>query len=1822
MQTGSLDQDVAFTLRAAGVEITSNVLAGATADNRPQGSMTPASEAVANLAADVEAAIATALDDAGIGGVQVGVSVESDLRLTFTLTDDSVSDIEIDLRDNPFQRLEYSVAAGAAPVSELHFVTPAVVAEFSGNRIGLFAVPVLAQPDDGSAGRLLARRIAVDAEFDDAAIGELGLLSSPIPADGVLDNAAVFTIIADDTERTITVNPNAANTNVGDLIDDINEQLRLEFGTIQLLDDQGNPVLDINGDPVFVGNVEARRVMFSDEASSDGNRIEFVTAEESGIQSLVLPIVSPPDAGDPPNAAIDQLGFSTIDEHSARIQSGEFFIRDASLTGGLSLDATDIEASAIVGFGGDGGLGIGVEVTDSTGSVFGDVSIALVNPDPGATDTTRISLDELWDYLGSSDLDLADIVDADVTGGVDIDLSVAPQLPIRTPIEPAEIAIDLELLDWLANPPSLTDASDPNGLAVNVSGLDINVYDALSNLTFSDVVDALQEIVQFLRDLQGDGGGGGGSSALAEILDQPLPLLNQSASDLLIVADQFAAVVDEVIANPADSLGKLESLLEDLLGLPDELVTLSLDFENGLALRVDLVFRAGVEESLGFDLNIEDLVSLTDSDSAARDLLEGVTGLVGVSSTGDLSVGVDGTVRLSFGIALGNGNGSAEALGFLDRATSDAGVLTASGDAQTAADRLVDQDIDFELLVNGQSFLVTVTAGAQTSAPVEVGLTTLLSELNDAPTLRAGADISVTLLDGTSVDIDLNPVLADPTIGDILAEINAESSDLSATFDPVAQRISIEDSSIAADSSTQSGVFVTQTDVDEFQALQFSLRVDGNAAVPVSVAAASGISRQEWLSRIDEAIRQAMVDAGQLNPVADPVVDVAYNGVIRQLTFQGTGDGFGDQLTIIRGGAFAIADIADPGGGTNSSDAARLLGVSGDDADGDRLIDGRTLRTDAPADTAGLVADVQQAIRDAMNDQGNPPIVSVSLLPPQSGSGVGRLEFTVDAASTLEIRSITQPLAPFLYNGPDGTAFLLNAGASGENLEFTAQVGPFGFFVIDGEANLDAFFEVLLDDTGAIDGRTFFGQDSFAVSTDYGGSASAELPLFFPTESTPVNDQDNTLDIAIPDLLGFLATNPGDRQEGSVTIDTPDLTAFPTPTLIGMLSNPEFIIDGLDSILLSLQDALNGEVLGIELPLIGDSLAPAGQFIADFREDVLAYLSLKLREGGLDPVTLVRETLYNIFAGEDDGDPAAVAVLGFAPDSTFQGTLRGSTALTSALLARDAEFNLTVGDDDPTRVVVFAEDIEDDSPEALVEAINDSLRGRGLDDRVSASFEDDGTGGFFVTFTTVDPTDTLLIETAGAIQLDLFGLSVGALGFVQDVTGLEGAADGLIDINDIVKSGFGLFDEYGQFDFLLGDGYIFGQSLDFDLGLPILNFDLDAGVEVGLDWDLAFGFGVSQEDGFYFVAGDDGIAETPDLLEGDEELVITLDVNLLGVLGFAPDTATEPDAELGLSVATGTAELPSDGRLSSDISFALTIDNGMPIDGITVTVRDTDDNRSVLDLIDDIEGAINDALIARGISADAVTARPERDADEQPTGRLQIVADIASTVIVSNNATAMGQLGFLVVEAVDGGRVRPPPGPGGESGLDLTLAVDIMDPGTGSGQDGRLTFSEISSSSTALSDIVTASAVGTAMVDLGLTVSFDSLGLSSSVLPAVGTDLFINWTVEFDTATGAEIGTPTVEFQDITLDLGSFISDFAGPFLSDISGFLEPLGFLLDRQDGLLYRRLPVISDLSRSDGNATAARGSAGSQQPDRAVHQRGRGNLLPDQPDWGCSG
>src|SRR6185503_13043771 len=124
-------------------------------------------------------------------------------------------------------------------------------------------------------------------------------------------------------------------------------------------------------------------------------------------------------------------------------------------------------------------------------------------------------------------------------------------------------------------------------------------------------------------------------------------------------------------------------------------------------------------------------------------------------------------------------------------------------------------------------------------------------------------------------------------------------------------------------------------------------------------------------------------------------------------------------------------------------------------------------------------------------------------------------------------------------------------------------------------------------------------------------------------------------------------------------------------------------------------------------------------------------------------------------------------------------------------------------------------------------------------------------------------------------------------------------------------------------------------------------------------------------------------------------------------------------------------------------------------------------------------------------------------------------------------------------------------------------SVTIGDPN----HDGMLTMAEITSS--ALSDIVKA------------TLAFSTLGAQfAQILPSVSTKILIDFGLGWSPTGGLNVSSPQVVFADITLDLGSFISKFAGPILKTIGDILHPLDWLIG-PDGFLNMRIPLLSDLA-----------------------------------------
>lgn len=226
----------------------------------------------------------------------------------------------------------------------------------------------------------------------------------------------------------------------------------------------------------------------------------------------------------------------------------------------------------------------------------------------------------------------------------------------------------------------------------------------------------------------------------------------------------------------------------------------------------------------------------------------------------------------------------------------------------------------------------------------------------------------------------------------------------------------------------------------------------------------------------------------------------------------------------------------------------------------------------------------------------------------------GDLNVTAEVTFNLNFGlDISTPSSPVAFVA-DTTSLTATLRATATNLNFEAAVGPLGVFIKNGTATLDgdgnpftsdqAVFTVdLLPDGG--DGRYLLPQLSTSLlDIDLTGGVAVTLPLYFPTMSEPLGGDEaaNDLVITIADLADFL-----NGAAGSVVIESPDISQALEDFDIG--SSLDSLLSGLDLLFRFLEDALDGEVFGIKLPVVGDKLKEIADIIGSFRDDLLGAIA-------------------------------------------------------------------------------------------------------------------------------------------------------------------------------------------------------------------------------------------------------------------------------------------------------------------------------------------------------------------------------------------------------------------------------------------------------------------------------------------------------------------------------------------------------------------------------------------------------------------------------------
>ncbi len=195
-------------------------------------------------------------------------------------------------------------------------------------------------------------------------------------------------------------------------------------------------------------------------------------------------------------------------------------------------------------------------------------------------------------------------------------------------------------------------------------------------------------------------------------------------------------------------------------------------------------------------------------------------------------------------------------------------------------------------------------------------------------------------------------------------------------------------------------------------------------------------------------------------------------------------------------------------------------------------------------------------------------------------------------------------------------------------------------------------------------------------------------------------------------------------------------------------------------------------------------------------------------------------------------------------------------------------------------------------------------------------------------------------------------------------------------------------------------------------------------------------------------------------------------------------------------------------------------------------------------------------------------------------------ADFNTSIAGLDVSANLSLLHFHITDesASDGDGVAPTSFNGG-------FVLDLIDPGT-QGADNKLHLGEL----TPGAKVLGAALNGNANVNLNL-----SSDLGTAVLPDIAADLNLQWS--FNQATVDSVAgfagfgnVPTLAFNNISLGLGSFFSDFVDPVFSAVQTLTDPLQPIVD----VLQTRIGFLSDLTGSDVTLLDVAGGVGALSPE----------------------
>ena len=198
--------------------------------------------------------------------------------------------------------------------------------------------------------------------------------------------------------------------------------------------------------------------------------------------------------------------------------------------------------------------------------------------------------------------------------------------------------------------------------------------------------------------------------------------------------------------------------------------------------------------------------------------------------------------------------------------------------------------------------------------------------------------------------------------------------------------------------------------------------------------------------------------------------------------------------------------------------------------------------------------------------------------------------------------------------------------------------------------------------------------------------------------------------------------------------------------------------------------------------------------------------------------------------------------------------------------------------------------------------------------------------------------------------------------------------------------------------------------------------------------------------------------------------------------------------------------------------------------------------------------------------------------------------EVSAGLNFSEDFSATGELGFVQVDVTNG--VDPDEGDEDGTGIDANFTVSFAQPDSITDEDGddtRLTLSELiaARNTSNIFDFIDYSFTGDAALDLDFVTSIEG----NTAFPTFGFNLGSDLTLfNYGNEEDAVATSIALDFNDLTLDAGGFVTDLISPVISGINDAVEPISPVIDALTAEIKLLESIgLADLFDQDGDGAA---------------------------------